>query len=98
MNTLLIQTEINMKKRIGEKRNPPMMACGHAANSTCNGKPACAICTCTVIAKEAPSLKDRKAVCLYCNTKVPSSTNLPFFEYRPKLEYDGYYCGCRGWD
>ncbi len=82
----------------------PLMKCGHAANVTSNGKPACAICFCTEIAEKQPNLEGRKAKCCYCG-KIANSNGegsgykeLPFFEYKPNEEYDSYYCGCKGWD
>ncbi len=33
-----------------------------------------------------------------CGSIVPSSTDLPFFEYRPNFEFDKFYCGCQSWD
>ena len=80
-----------------------MMKCGHAANATHNGKPVCAICfgltpDAEIVADTAPDLTGRKARCGYCGKLTDSKTSLPFFEYRPNCKYDGYYCGCRGWD
>jgi len=78
-----------------------MMACGHSANATHEGKPCCAICIGLnddaerVI--EAPDLNGRMATCS-CGKKAPSSTSLPFFEHCPTKEQDLYYCGCRGWN
>lgn len=40
----------------------------------------------------------RVAKCTYCGKKVVSKDNLPFFEARPNMDYDTYYCGCFGWD
>jgi hypothetical protein len=82
----------------------PMMKCGHAANSTSNGKPACVICAgikpgWNEIDTEAPSLEGRKARCGQCQHIVNSNSDkLAFFEHRPEREFDSYYCGCRGWD
>lgn len=82
----------------------PMMKCGHTANATYNdGKPCCIICLgidpgATQIANTMPDLIYRMARCGYCGDTTPSSTNLPFFEYKPKQEYDSYYCGCGGRD
>lgn len=52
--------------------NPPMMACGHAANACVghrdpekDGFPACAICGVTELAPEAPDLSGRRAFCSY---------------------------------
>ena len=84
--------------------NPPMMACGHAANAlTTDGHPSCAICVgihlgATVVADEKPSLEGRTASCSYCRDTVPSKWGLPFFSYRADSSTDLFYCGCRGWD
>jgi hypothetical protein len=80
----------------------PMMACGHAANATRDGKPCCVICIglnvgADVIA-EAPDLTGRMASCPNCSRQTPSSPNLAFFAYRPTAMTDSHYCGCRGWD
>ncbi len=75
-----------------------LMKCGHSANAeTFDGKPCCAICNCKEIA-EKKSLAGRKAKCSYCGEIVDSNYNLPFFELREDKQYDGFYCGCRGWD
>lgn len=81
-----------------------MMKCGHAANAvTADGKPCCAICAgftpdAEIIADTAPDLTGRKARCGYCGKLTDSKISLPFFEYRPDMDTDSYYCGCRGWD
>jgi hypothetical protein len=89
-------------KGVKSKVEKVLMKCGHAANATCDGKPACAICACTEVADTIPDLTGRKARCGYygthCHSETPSSMKLPFFEYRPDKEYDTYYCGCYGWD
>lgn len=73
--------------------------------------PACVICDCYEVDEEAPSLEGREARCTSCGgAHKPSSPDLPFFEYLgpgskhwsikktgPKA-FDGYYCGCRGWN
>jgi hypothetical protein len=79
----------------------PLMMCGHAANATHNGDPACVICVgidpgALVIDASPPDLTGRLAKCSYCGSERPSSTDLPFFEHRESGDY--YYCGCRGWD
>lgn len=125
-----------------------LMRCGHSANAIdANGQPRCVICTAKVTVP-SPDLSGRMAECTYCGKRVPSSVNLPFFEYKGPgslcaetkchvcgyytkgiplkngklcycntnkpipsvcinkgkkcvygpLEYDEYYCGCRGWD
>lgn len=55
-------------------------------------------------------LVGREARCPYCKTVQPSVNyeRLAFFEHRGEgseyatkhgaHEYDGYYCGCFGWD
>ena len=83
-----------------------MMNCGHAANATHSktGQPVCAICSGLTpdadIVVATPDLTGRSAVCgiVTCLAAAPSSVELAFFEYRPRQEYDTYYCGCRGWD
>lgn len=82
-----------------------LMKCGHVANATSDGKPCCVICTPDTKAHEidreckgSDGLDGRMANCDYCGRKVPSEWELPFFEYRPKYEFDSYYCGCMGWD
>ena len=80
-----------------------LMKCGHTANATYgeDNKPCCAIC---IPNKEAfepadqPSLEERTAKCSDCDKETRSSTDLPFFEYRPDRPHDSYYCGCRGWE
>lgn len=50
---------------------------------------------------ELPDLEGRTARCAYfcsCDSEVPSSFKLAFFEHEPDLRHDRYYCGCRGWD
>ena len=81
-----------------------MMKCGHAANAvTADGKPCCAICAgytpdAFIAADTMPDLTGRKARCNYCGEIVDSKASLPFFEYRPDMDTDSYYCGCWGWD
>jgi hypothetical protein len=80
---------------------PPMMKCGHAANATMDGKPACAICAgltplATVVDDAPPSLEGRIARCTYCGKEQPSSPDLWFFSANPDREHDYYYCGCWG--
>lgn len=79
-------------------KSKKLMACGHAANATFDGEPACAICRKTEAAQVQMDLEGRSAWCVLCGENTQSSTNLPFFEYRPNLDTDTYYCGCWGWD
>ena len=85
-------------------KKTPLMKCGHAANAKdSKGNPVCVICVgihpgAKEIEEESPDLSNRKAICSYGHAIVPSSTELAFFEYLPKEEYDRYYCGCKGWD
>ena len=73
--------------------------------------PACAICNCSEIVEAKPDLTGRKARCSYfgrtfkrrgqtvtCHGEADSKYTLPFFEHKPKSQYDEYYCGCWGWD
>ena len=78
-----------------------LMKCGHISNSFIgDNKPCCVICLCVEVdnTKNDTFLENRKAKCGMCNNKVDSKTNLAFFEYKKDNKYDGYYCGCRGWN
>lgn len=92
--------------------NKPLMQCGHAANASQKllplgdgipeEIPVCAICLginegATQVAERAVDLSNRVAKCS-CGRTRPSSLGLAFFEYKPELSNDVYYCGCRGWD
>lgn len=74
-----------------------MMACGHAANSTRDGQPACVICTGSPGADaivETPALVGRAARCGHCASKKPSSPNLPFFKFKGVGSEDALHmCG-----
>lgn len=84
---------------IEEHNNKPLMACGHIANGENEkGEPCCVICHCHETKQEKPDLKGRVAKCSHCGSLTDSKTSLPFFEYRPNLQTDSYYCGCYGWD
>ena len=74
-----------------------LMTCGHASNATVDGKPYCAICDRSDPAP-TPDLTGRKACCLYCFKREPSSLRLPYFGHNPQQPEDTFYCGCRGWD
>ena len=81
----------------------PMMKCGHRANSTSNGKPACVICAgisngWNLIEDKELDLSKRKCICAYCEKVVPSTKAVAFFEHRPDKKYDAHYDGCRGWN
>lgn len=101
--------------------DPPLMACGHAANALRqmddgSFKPACVICMTTEQAPVRPSLNGRRAKCDYRtpgNSRDPrygkdgdphgpngvqSEWDLPFFSHQPDKPFDGFYCGCHGWD
>jgi hypothetical protein len=88
--------------------NPPMMQCGHAANSEYEidgvKHPCCVICFQGVgspaakIARDTPDLTGRRAMCKDCHRTTASSFALPFFHHDTTHNYDSYYCGCRGWD
>jgi len=82
-----------------------MMKCGHAASAIDGaGNPVCAICVGisrnAEIVEESPlDLSQREAKCLECGkARRLSSVNLAFFQSRPDKEFDGYYCGCMGWN
>jgi hypothetical protein len=80
------------------------MECGHTALAKDGeGNPVCPICIginpgARIVKKDKPDLTGRKAICSYCKRLADSRYTLPFFEYRPDIEYDQYYDGCRGWD
>jgi len=74
---------------VNEQEATPMMKCGHAANATHNGGPACVICAPAPAAYEVneapPSLVGRKSQCGYRphgHSVKDSTPDLPFFEYR----------------
>lgn len=84
---------------------PVMMRCGHAANATNDGFRVCVICYgikpgADEIDNTPPDLTGRMAKC-DCGRTVPSSIDLPFFQYGSwsgKAPYDRFYCGHAGWD
>ena len=63
-----------------------ILTCGCAANATDqDGNPSCAVhagLADTSPAEVQPSLEGRTSKCTYCDRKAPSSTQLPFFEYK----------------
>ncbi len=78
-----------------------MMKCGHAANASHQGEPACVICWPDPRSREVddqgPDLTGRTARCSYwkggCKSQQPSSTDLAFFEYRgPGSDYAERTC------
>ena len=79
-----------------------LMACGCVANGEDqDGNPVCAIHGCYAvdhIVSGNEGLEGRQAKCAWCGHITDSSYDLPFFEYRPDKDYDGYYDGCGGWD
>jgi hypothetical protein len=79
-----------------------MMGCGHAANGVSDGKPVCAICigiySGATDVVPCPDLTGRRAKCSHCSCTLPSKATMPFFEARPLMPTDGFYCGCLGWD
>jgi hypothetical protein len=83
-----------------------LMKCGCKANATTlrNGKkiPCCAIHAGSkegwdVVDPNVPNLEGRQAVCT-CGRIVDSDEKLAFFRYKPDEDFDGFYCGCFGWD
>lgn len=83
----------------GGNMNKPMMTCGHSANGKKaeNKDPVCVICNCDEVAP-SQDFSMRMAKCIYgCGSQANSSVNLPFFEHKPKEEFDIFYSGCRGW-
>ena len=80
-----------------------IMSCGCTASGHLHvpGRPPqiyCGLHDCTDVATSAPDLTGRTARCGYHPDDQPSSTDLPFFRYRPDEAQDTYYCGCRGWN
>jgi hypothetical protein len=59
--------------------NPPMMICGHVANSTgkrpedTEARPACVICSCFDVTTSPPDLAGRRARCYYFGKIIPKS-------------------------
>ena len=82
----------------------PLMKCGHVANAKDKeGKDVCVICVgidpgATEVKDPNPKFEGRKAICATCGHETESRPELAFFEYRPLVINDLYYCGCRGWD
>ena len=113
-NKTYVVKNINGELCINEwlDKEPPLMKCGHTANATQqipnndnSGKISihcCVICCGIVkgnnIVQDKPDLSGRKSQCSSCKGITDSKWTLPFFEYRPKDEYDGHYDGCFGWD
>ena len=84
------------------ENHAPLMECGHTAQGRNADGWCCVICVmihpgARTPMKEPPSLSERKAECGYCKHTVASKYDLAFFESRPLLPTDGFYCGCRGW-
>lgn len=80
-----------------------LMKCGHTANATQiskdgTKKPCCIICNCIEVDDDKPDLIGRKAKCTDCGNIEISSYDLPFFKHNRGKQYDGFYCGCRGWN
>lgn len=48
--------------------------------------------------KILPDLEGREAKCDICKTVQHSSRSLAYFGYKPDQEFDGFYCGCKGWN
>ena len=107
------RTGFNSLPLCQKKRNKtmsllPMMKCGHRANATrarIDGSPVpvCVICAgitvdALLVDENPPELTNRKAICACCDKISDSTKDLAFFEHRPKLPYDLYYCGCKGWN
>lgn len=89
-----------MSSRYDGYRETMLFTCGHTSDSKLKiGNDylwGCGKCWCTEEVKQKPDVSHRTAKCL-CGS-IQSSFKLPMFDYRPKEEYDQYYCGCRGWD
>ena len=48
--------------------------------------------------KVSLDLTGREAKCDICKTVQPSLKSLAYFTYKPDKDFDGFYCGCIGWD
>ena len=64
--------------------NHPLIECGHAANSTHDGKPSCVICVCTgdhqkalTVAKVQPDLQGEPQTVIHLRGELPQSTQVP---------------------
>lgn len=95
--------------RDGKRLDPPIPIC-HTHNCT-DPMPTSPDLTgrmarCVYCGKPKPNRRYANDECNYgCNGKpfceckaIPSSENLPFFEYKPNMPLDKFYCGCFGWD
>ena len=59
----------------------------------------CGVHMCSEFLEEQPNLEGRMAYCAYGrHGEKPSDPKLAFFEYRPNMPTDRYYCGCYGYD
>lgn len=77
----------------------PLMRCGHNGMATDgHGNPWCVICMCDEVDTVTVVQAGRVAECSVCGRPAPSMVSMPFFEHRPHLEHDRWYCGCKGWD
>ncbi len=81
-----------------------VMRCGHVAlgKDMHNHTPVCPICV--GLTEDAlfamipqPNVEGRTAICSVCEEALPSSLELPYFQYKQGELSDEYYCGCREW-
>ena len=85
-----------------------LMNCGHVAQGYDSWMyPVCVCCagngsddykTIAKVVHGTGGIEGRSAKCSECGKVEESRWKLPFFKRRPDDEFDGYYCGCRGWD
>lgn len=90
--------------------NMPLMQCGCRAQGyrrlpDGSQQPACVVhaglTPDAYIVVPEPDLSTRRARCDYysqCHQERASSDQLAFFQHHPDRPYDGFYCGCHGWD
>jgi hypothetical protein len=75
------------------------MQCGHRAQGVYADKPVCVTCfgldaRATLVDENPPDLTGREAKCS-CGKRVPSSIDLPFFEYRGEGSHEAVdICVC----
>ena len=89
-----------------------ILKCGCAANARRKEigwddfKDSCSLHGNTEVAEVQPDLSKREMKCGCCSKTLPSDSDEAFFEYNGDkkdykgnvIEFDRFYCGCRGWN